>query len=81
MDPVEVVERELGVDRVPVDDRVGNDVQAVRLDRLALEGVQAHRDLVAMEKPVVQGVRTFSRDARTIDHGTADSRTSRSARA
>jgi len=33
----------LGVDGVPVDDRVGDEVQAVRLGGLALEGVQADR--------------------------------------
>ena len=35
----ELVEGELGVDRVPVDDRVGDQVQAVRLGGLALERV------------------------------------------
>jgi hypothetical protein len=44
-----LVEGELDVDRVPVDDRVGDEVQAVRLGRLALERVQEDGAVVAVE--------------------------------
>jgi len=50
------VEGVLGIDRVPVDDRVGDEVQAVRLGGLALEGVQPQGAVVAVEDAVVQGV-------------------------
>ncbi len=56
----ELVEGVLGVDRVPVDDRVGDKAQAVRLGGLALEGVQPDGAVVAVEDAVVQGVQALA---------------------
>ena len=56
----ELVEGVLGVDRVPVDDRVGDKVQAVRLGGLALEGVQPDGAVVAVEDAVLQGVQALA---------------------
>ena len=56
----EFVEGVLDVDGVPVDDRVGDEVQAVRLGGLALERVQADGAVVAVEGAVVQGVQALA---------------------
>ena len=56
----ELVERVLDVGRVPVDDRVGDKVQAVRLRGLALERVQSDGAVVAVEGAVVQGVQALA---------------------
>jgi hypothetical protein len=57
----EGVEGVLGVDRVPVDDRVGDEVQAVRLGGLALEGVQADGAVGAVNDAVVYFVLSLAR--------------------
>ena len=53
------VERVLGGDEVPGDDRVCDEVQAGGADALAVEGGEAELAVVAVEEEVVQGVHRF----------------------
>ncbi len=69
----EFVECPLDVDRVPVDDRVGDEVQAVRLRGLALERVQADGAVVAVEGAVVQGVQALALVLLPVDRAALDS--------
>src|SRR3954453_14167639 len=57
--PSRIRPRSAGAEQ-PSGRRVERRAEAVRLDRLAFEGVQAHDAVVAVEQPLVQGVQAVA---------------------